>query len=848
MAVYKGVELENGLQKLLPHMPQVEEYRESLQTLQAVWDNLNLLGHLSGTTTEMNNTRTAFSGLTNHLLNSLAKRTLARRIQDLSGKAQVSIDILVRNLFERTADIGFLATDADIRDFALSAVNGTNRSEINLRQRFQAYIDKYSVYFDVVLLSPQGKILERILPLGNIEQCHDRFVQEALNTSAPFVESFCCSTLFALRAQRLIYAYRVNDQRGQAIAVLCLCFDLADEMERIFSALHREDDWSVIALLDEKSAVIASSDPYLIPPGAKLDAPEGDGNILRFAGRSYLASKRQTQGYQGYMGPGWQALALIPLEYAFTPEETSGQIGSNNDPALIASILKSDSIFPPALKSIPVQAEAIQRELERSVWNGNLRQTRSSKTNGNQGFSRILLTEINRTGLRMKQVFAESIGNLQETVISSLLDDCRFLSRLSIDIMDRNLYERANDCRWWALDPVLAELLGKPGHPERESILNKRLEAINDLYTVYDNLVLFDKQRRIVAVSRPHIKEQIGQILETDWSGTALQLNNPAHYTVSGFNNSPLYGGRPSYIYATALRRENSELLGGIGIVFDSEPQFAAMLRDSLPANSENSFGLYVDKSGQIIASSDPRFKAGNHIDLPADLLTAAARSEGESRLMVLGNEVVAVGARQSTGYREYKSAQDSYRNDVIALIFVSLGEYRQDLEQKSRPAQNQETVSSIADDNSEQRFEIATFHVGQHWLGLPVQDVVEAVELTGFTRLPNAPAQVFGSMIYQSAAIPLYNLHNALGLVEASKPEEMQVIVIKNNEGMRFGLLVDHLADIPEVKPSNIEPVSSIFVGATSVLASIVKSADGKGNMLTLLSVASMSKLLRNL
>ena len=58
--------------------------------------------------------------------------------------------------------------------------------------------------------------------------------------------------------------------------------------------------------------------------------------------------------------------------------------------------------------------------------------------------------------------------------------------------MDRNLYERANDCRWWALDPVLLRLTETPpGEPRRQG-LEKILAYINGLYTVYSNLLLFD--------------------------------------------------------------------------------------------------------------------------------------------------------------------------------------------------------------------------------------------------------------------------------------------------------------------------------------------------------------------
>ena len=89
----------------------------ALQHLQSVWDNLSLLGQLAGTGIEISNTRRAFSDLATDLLNQLGTEALKKCLQDASSKAQVAINILVRNLFERTADIGFLASDGEIRAF-----------------------------------------------------------------------------------------------------------------------------------------------------------------------------------------------------------------------------------------------------------------------------------------------------------------------------------------------------------------------------------------------------------------------------------------------------------------------------------------------------------------------------------------------------------------------------------------------------------------------------------------------------------------------------------------------------------------------------------------------------------
>src|SRR5580704_892655 len=104
---FKGIDLDPDLERIVPYMAIAEEYGGILQHLQSVWDNLSLLGQLSGTGTDMSDTRRAFSELASSLLNQLGTEALKKCLQETTSKAQVAINILVRNLFERTADIGF---------------------------------------------------------------------------------------------------------------------------------------------------------------------------------------------------------------------------------------------------------------------------------------------------------------------------------------------------------------------------------------------------------------------------------------------------------------------------------------------------------------------------------------------------------------------------------------------------------------------------------------------------------------------------------------------------------------------------------------------------------------------
>ncbi|HEY6898411.1 MAG TPA: hypothetical protein VI279_14215, partial [Rhodocyclaceae bacterium] len=505
---YKTIELDDRLGSFIRHMNAVEEYREVLQNLQSVWDNLTLLGQLSGTATDMSETRQAFHSLTGALLNQLGSETLKKCVLEISSKAQVAIDILVRNLFERTADIGFLATDEDIRQYIrdVSAEAGNIRSvrELSpqreaLRRRFGEYVAKYSVYADIVLLDTSGTVLARLDDSIAADHCADPLIAEALTTSGAYVEAYRAIDIFPNAGKSLVYAYRVCEG-DQPIGVLCLSFRFANEMAGIFANLAAPDDWAILLLTDAQGQVVASSDHFHVPLGASVPLALGaEYRVMRFGAQEYIAVSRATHGYQGYMGPGWYGHVMLPVQHAFNAG--SGEMLKGIPSEVLEVVMASPSLFGEALRSIPQQAETIQSDLNRSVWNGNVRQS-SAKRALNPSFSKTLLWEISNTGNKTKDVFERSIANLHETVVSAILQESRFLSSLAIDIMDRNLYERANDCRWWALTSAFRELLaaGEVSDAARSRI-GGILQYINSLYTVYTSLIVFDRNGRGVATS-----------------------------------------------------------------------------------------------------------------------------------------------------------------------------------------------------------------------------------------------------------------------------------------------------------------------------------------------------------
>src|ERR1700710_1139155 len=114
MATYKGITFPDHVAPLVRHMHSVNDHREALAALSGTWDTLALLAHLSNLQADMSEVRASFGQLTDELLVCLAEEGLKLADDSLGHQAQIAFDVLTRNLFERTADIGFLATDSAI--------------------------------------------------------------------------------------------------------------------------------------------------------------------------------------------------------------------------------------------------------------------------------------------------------------------------------------------------------------------------------------------------------------------------------------------------------------------------------------------------------------------------------------------------------------------------------------------------------------------------------------------------------------------------------------------------------------------------------------------------------------
>ena len=856
---------------ILKYMENVNEFKVELGDISKKWEQLILLSQLGSTGIDLSSTTTDFNNLTQNLITKLASQTLDKVINEMVSKAQVSVDIVIRNLFERTADIGFLATDDDIREFiqtnkqlkskllehkddeddtTFRTIKMSYKKDIEtLKNRFQEYVANYSVYDDIVLFNTKGEIITRLTSNTSITKTNEKILDLTNTTSDGFVETYQHHDFLPSQDKSLVYTYKItkSNTNEKIIGYLSLCFKFEDEMKSIYSKLINKQNKETILLLDSNGIAISSSDKYHIPINSTHDINTSSAyNITQFAGRDYIVKTSQTNGYEGFYGLGWLGHIMIPLDSAFS--EAFSKDDMKIDDNILYSIMQNENIFEKELLLIPQKANTIQGQLDRAVWNGN---TSSNKdTTHNEDFSKSILKEVGITGEHTKLSFNVAIEKLNHTIITSLLDNAQFTASLSIDIMDRNLYERANDVRWWALTSTFRELLSMNESADTNKLTNI-LTYINELYTVYTNLFIYDKNGKILAVSNKNEQHLIGTPLPHSWVEETLNLNNSSNYIVSDFENTSLYNSEATYIYnATIKNIQNTNTVGGIGIVFDSKPQFKDILNDAIAPLKQkinaNCFSLFVDKKNkEIISCSDNSHNIGATLDIDLSMFNIV---NGESKANVLeyNNKYYIISASCSNGYREYKNENDNYVNDVLAFVFIEAG-IPENINEDDNIAMHRDYKFEIQ--NNEETNEIATFYIGNKWLGVKTEDVLEAVSIeTLSSSISMEKDHHFkGTVIYKDTAVSILDISR---FIKDNNNTNKTEIIIINYKGAQadhaIGIIANKLGEIIKVPVSHISPFNEQLIGGGMLSQSIIRPPKDTKNtdLITLLDIKKLFEL----
>jgi len=233
------------------------------------------------------------------------------------------------------------------------------------------------------------------------------------------------------------------------------------------------------------------------------------------------------------------------------------------------------------------------------------------------------VTEAMKTGMKAKMSEVDRLAKiLIVDVLGTRLAD---LSLNMIEIIDRNLYERSCDVRWWATDSAVVDAAT---HATTDSLTyaTKRMGVILDAYTVYLDLWIADLSGRVIANGRPSrfplaVSQNVGH---EAWFTSALQTASGADFCVADIRPNVALENQHVATYSAAIREggENTgRPVGVLGIFFDWQTQSQTVVDNVRLSDEEKSRTrcLLIDSSHKVIASSDRKGILHEAFALPPD-------------------------------------------------------------------------------------------------------------------------------------------------------------------------------------------------------------------------------------
>lgn len=220
-----------------------------------------------------------------------------------------------------------------------------------------------------------------------------------------------------------------------------------------------------------------------------------------------------------------------------------------------------------------------------------------------------------------------------------------------IDVIDRNLYERSCDVRWWATDAAIVD--GMTRGPEAAAHASKRMSVILDSYTVYLDIWMLDLDGRVVANGRPSNFPVAGMANAAgeEWFDAALRTRSGDEYATANVGTVAGLNGAQTATYATAIREggaSNGKITGVLAVFFDWTKQASAVLDNVRLSNEERSRTrcMIVDANGRVIADSGQASRDAKHYELRKGSTNTGAYRTAQGSL---------VGYALTRGYESYQ-------------------------------------------------------------------------------------------------------------------------------------------------------------------------------------------------
>ncbi len=235
------------------------------------------------------------------------------------------------------------------------------------------------------------------------------------------------------------------------------------------------------------------------------------------------------------------------------------------------------------------------------------------------------------------------------------------LALTNIDLIDRNLYERTCDVRWWATDPSLVDALTEK-NDQKTKYACQRLGVILNAYTVYYDLVLADLDGTVIANGRPdQYRSQGDSVADLPWFTTACATSNGDEYGFQTCHESPLVDNQRVLVYSCAIRENGQSFgrpIGALGIHFNWDDLAQVIVKHTPLTDQEwqRTRVCIIDDDGLVLADSNEHQLKEN---LQIDNKLIRADKKGFTTSKYQGKNAM-VAYAHSPGYETYATGWHS--------------------------------------------------------------------------------------------------------------------------------------------------------------------------------------------
>jgi hypothetical protein len=546
--------------------------------------------------------------------------------------------------------------------------------------RLEDINSSYTLYRDLVITDADGYIIatsnsERRNQVLGLNVSNEQWFIQAKATQNG-TEYFAQDIRPSVVEEQLSLVYSTavrenSDEHGNVIGVMGIFFDFQGEAGIIldeYMPLNAEgeiQDGCYSMFTSSMGKIIASTDECILEVGNYAHIPrrnralaDGDqvNTYMAFEGIDSGIFSSRTDGYLEYRGLGWSAHVILPKSHIYT---TTAQPDEYN---ITAKELMKSRINPEINKQTYLKVQEDKMAMLLISLNGIVFASRLGKRGDELGpIFRQITNSSDFVTSKMEELLKEMVSGEFQLSLKTLEN----FAKQAIDLIDRNLFERSADIRWWSTDEYFWKALL---NPSKENFVRAgaRLKVINGSYTMYRNLVLSDANGEIVACSRTESLAEIAgiNVSEQPWFEMGFQTLGSSEYAVQDVMESPLEKDKQrSLIYAGGVREDGARqgnAIGVLGILFDWDTEAKKILQTCLPKDREGktisgSVAVYLNRKFEVIETTDDRgFPIGLSLPLP-EQVAALDAGEMTSGLFEFQDQKYIYGACQTKGYREYK-------------------------------------------------------------------------------------------------------------------------------------------------------------------------------------------------